>query len=83
MMGGFLSAIVFGIGQGNWNGNISPVLIVPARTNLSQGAFQLLGMAFSLGIGLLAGLFIGIFYKIFNRHDAKDQFEDAAHFDLE
>ena len=67
ILGGFLSAVVYGLGEHTFNGSTS-LEIGANRPNGSQGAIQLLGMAFSMGIGLLAGFIIGLFYCCFNRH---------------
>ena len=82
LISGFLSAILFAIQQTSYNGSTDASTLT-GRAGTSNGAMQLLGMAFSIGIGLLAGLFIGIFYRIFNNNHRRDQFNDAANFELD
>lgn len=82
LLGGFLSAILLAIGQTSYNGSTS-LDTTTGRANTSNGAIQLLGMAFSIGIGILAGIFIGIFYRIFNNNHRRDQFNDAANYVLD
>jgi len=85
MLGGFLSAILAAINSSLYtytSSSNAELTTQTGRTESSNGAWQLLGMALSLGIGALAGLFIGIFYKCFNRNDADDQFDDAANYKL-
>jgi cbb3-type cytochrome oxidase subunit 3 len=82
LLGGFLSAILMAINQTSYNGS-SDLGTLTGKGASSNGAIQLLGMAFSIGIGLLAGIFIGIFYRIFNNNKRRDQFNDAANFILD
>jgi hypothetical protein len=39
---------------------------------------QLAGIGFSLAIGIVAGLIIGILIKIINTNDREDQFDDLV-----
>lgn len=68
MLGGFLSAILAAIDNSSHNGSVLATSL-SGRDPSSNGAMQLLGMALSLGIGSLAGIIIGIFYRCFNRND--------------
>jgi len=82
LIGGFLSAILVAIGDTSFNGSTA-LNTFTGRSVQSDAAIQLLGMAFSIGIGLLAGIFIGIFYRISNNNTRRDQFNDAANFHLD
>ena len=53
LLGGFLSAILFAFGHTSFNGT-TPITSLIGRLNGDVAAIQLLGMAISLGIGLLA-----------------------------
>ena len=65
ILGVFLSAVLFGLGETSYNGS-TPIGTLIGRLNGDQGAIQMLGGAVSLGIGLLAGIFVGVFYKCHN-----------------
>ena len=75
ILSGILSAILYGINQGN-DGNY--VLHFPSdRTNIQQGGYQMVGVCLSLAIGIFAGIIIGVIFKVCNHHKFEDQFRDA------
>ncbi len=75
---GFLSAILYAIAQGDNGGFI--LNRFPGRSNIGQGGMQLAGIGLSIAIGIFAGLLIGLLYKLINRNEKNDQFNDAALF---
>lgn len=78
---GVMSAILYAINQGSLT-NYS-VRSHPDRSVSGQAGFQLIGIALSAGIGLSAGIIIGLIYKITNRHSYSQQFNDNAIFSLD
>jgi hypothetical protein len=43
---------------------------LPGRTKSQQGGWQIIGLLITIGIALIAGLIIGIIYKIINNYTA-------------
>lgn len=74
---GILSAILYAINQGN-DGDY--ILFRSDPNNIGQGALQLAGIGLSIGIGIFAGLIVGLLFKIINNHQYEDQFRDAEIF---
>lgn len=72
---GFLSAILMAISQGNDGSYIQQRFA--GRSNIGQGGMQLAGIGLSIAIGIVAGILIGLLYKIINRNKAEDQFNDG------
>ena len=71
-----LSAILHGIGEyenggyGNYRGS--------QRSDIGQGAYQLLGFVFSAAFGIGGGLLIGILYICINGNQFEDQYNDEV-----
>lgn len=63
---GILSAILYAIYQGNDGDYLLNKR--PDANNIGQGALQLAGIGLSIGIGIFAGLIVGLLFKIINNH---------------
>lgn len=74
-LSGVLSAILHAIGQGTF-GNFQRK-IHPDRSYIGQGAFQLIGILLSIGIGLFAGLILFLVGMCINKMSRDDHFNDA------
>lgn len=80
---GLFGAIVSGVIQAtsdSVNGS-HPLNRLSSRTAIQQGGWQILGILITIGIALLAGLIIGLLYKIINRFGPEDQFNDEVTYD--
>ena len=65
LLGGLYSSILFttsAYGPRNTDANVQTL---SGRSRFGQGGYQLIGVALSLGIGLAAGLLIGLISKTF------------------
>lgn len=51
---------------------------LPARTPIQQGGWQLVGFLITTGVALIAGLIIGILFKVSNKFTAEEQFNDEV-----
>lgn len=72
----FVSAIVQGVGQTvNGSHNVNRM---GTRTAVQQGGWQIIGLLITLGTALLAGLIIGLLYKVINKNTHGDQFNDEV-----
>ena len=71
-----LSAVLHGVGD--WSNGSYGNYLLDGRSTIGQGAFQLVGLALSAGIGILAGAIIGALYRLINNHETDDQFNDSA-----
>jgi hypothetical protein len=59
-----------------------PSLVQGGRSYTVQGGYQIVGWLLSIGIGSVAGLIIGLVYKLLNDHeDPKHFFNDAVLYD--
>jgi hypothetical protein len=61
-----------------------PAYIGPGRTSTSQGVFQLVGWAISVGLGAASGAIIGLIYRLLNDsfEEINQLFNDATLFDF-
>lgn len=83
---GLVAAILVGILQatgtnrnGHYNNNYFVNQGIRAdRSYVGQGAFQILGIVTTVAIAGLAGVIIGILYKIINKNEEEDQFNDEV-----
>ena len=75
-LAGCLGAILHAVGEGTF-GNFTRE-IGHQRSYVGQGAFQLIGIALSIGIGLLAGVILGLISMCLNRNNMDEQFNDNA-----
>ena len=74
-LSGVLSAILHAIGQGTFGNFVR--YIHPNRSYVGQGAFQLIGILLSIGIGTFAGLILGLLFMCLNNFLKNDYFNDA------
>lgn len=74
-LSGVLSAILHAIGQGTFGNFVR--YIHPDRSYIGQGAFQLIGILLSIGIGLFAGVLLGILFMCLGNFTRADYFNDA------
>jgi hypothetical protein len=66
LIGGIYSAILFTTSSyGPNNTDVGSQAYNNNRSRFGQGGYQLIGVALSIGIGLAAGLLIGLISKIF------------------
>ena len=80
MVAAILAAILQGTGT-HTNGDYTDNYFVNQtnredRSYVGQGAFQILAIAVTGAIAALAGLIIGICYKIINKNEEIDQYND-------
>ncbi len=75
-LSGVLSAILHAIGQGTFGNYVRH--IADSRSYIGQGAFQLIGILLSIGIGLFAGILLGLMFLCMNKFNRDDVFNDAA-----
>lgn len=64
LIGGLYSSILYttsAYGPNNTDENVQ--VFSPGRSRFGQGGYQLIGIALSIGIGLAAGILIGIVSK--------------------
>ena len=78
-LSGVLSAILHAIGQGTFGNFVR--YIHPDRAYVGQGAFQLIGILLSIGIGLFAGVLLGLLFMCLNSFTRFDYFNDALVYD--
>lgn len=71
---GILSAILAAIGQGD-DGSYVYVRRFDYTPSIQAG-YQMAGVGLAIAFGIGAGLVIGILYKIINRNEKEDQFND-------
>lgn len=71
---GILNAIVNAVNQGS----VFPYVKGYPEYRSVQGhsAFQLIGILLTIAIALIAGLIVGLLYKIINKNTDKEQFND-------
>lgn len=48
------------------------------RDYIGQGAFQILAIVITGGIAALAGLIIGVLYRVINKNEEDDQYNDLT-----
>lgn len=48
------------------------------RTPIQQGGWQIVGLLITAGTAILAGLIIGVLYKVINKNTSEDQFNDET-----
>lgn len=77
---GFIACVVSAIVQGvdltiNGQHNLNRL---GARTAIQQGGWQIVGFLITAGTAIIAGLIIGILYKIINKNTSADQFNDET-----
>ena len=78
-LSGVLSAILHAIGQGTFGNFVRE--IHPDRTYVGQGAYQLIGILLSIGIGLFAGVVLGFLFICINNFRREDYFNDGMIYD--
>lgn len=81
LFSGFLSAILHGVNQGSFTGYT--MRAHSSRTFIQQGGYQVLGVLLATGIGLFAGVVIGIIFKVINKHNEYQQFNDNEIYSLD
>lgn len=74
LFSGVLSAILAAIGQGDDGSYIYNRSF--DLTPQGQGGHQMAGVGLSIAFGVGAGLIIGLLYKLINRNEREDQFND-------
>lgn len=86
---GIISAVMQGIGQSQIIDESNTTTLYALtydsgmRSATGQGGFQLLGLLLSAVFGSAAGAIIGGLYKLVNRHDYNEQFDDNNVFHIE
>lgn len=75
IMSGSLAAILHAIAQGN-NGTYT-MNRFEGRSNIGQGGYQMAGVGLSIAIGIFAGILLGLLFKLVNRNEPHDQFNDG------
>jgi hypothetical protein len=74
---GLLAAILHGVGE-YFNGDFGSDYSHDGRSNVGQGAFQLLGIVLPAAFGVVAGIIVGFLMRIINNFDYFDQFNYQA-----
>lgn len=55
----------------------------PDRTFVQQGGYQILGVLLTIGIALFTGALLGVLFKVINKQNYYQQFDDNAIFELD
>ena len=69
-----LVAILHGVGE--YKNGLYEIYRPEDRDQTQHGAFQLIGIPLSIGLGAGIGAIIGLFYKLINNYEHADQFSD-------
>lgn len=77
LFGVFIAAILHG-GDDWKHGGYNLEYRHPDRSATGQGAFQLIAIPLSIGIGALAGVIVGFIYRVVNSFEYKDQYNDKT-----
>jgi len=55
--------------------------LLDGRTHIQQGGWQIVGLLITTGTAGLAGVLIGLAYKVINNHETYHQFNDTITYD--
>ena len=55
--------------------------LLPGRTPIMQGGWQIVGMLITIATAVIAGVLIGVAYKAINNHETYHQFNDNITYD--
>ena len=78
---GIISGIMHGINQGTLENYV--MRRDPTRTFVQQGGYQILGILLTVGIALFTGALLGGLFKVINKQNYYQQFDDNAMFELD
>ena len=82
---GVFSVIISGIMHGINQGTLENYVMRrdPTRTFVQQGGYQILGILLTVGIALFTGALLGGLFKVINKQNYYQQFDDNAMFELD
>ena len=85
LAGGIVSAVVHATNPGNVTDSNGTVVYQtnrdPTKSNFGQGGMQMAGLGVTLGIALIAGILIGLLFKLINKNHHTHQFIDKSYYE--